>query len=127
MAWQTVETIPISVAASIAPQRADAVRSALLSRALPLARLVDGRAEPLATATLIADGATLALLTAAHVFEHGATGDLAVPLPRDGTWACLRSARARVIVDPDRDIALVIIGDAAVANRLRANWTSVES
>src|SRR4249920_1203400 len=127
MAWQTVETIPISVAASIAPQRADAVRSALLSRALPLARLVDGRAEPLATASLIADGATLALLTAAHVFEHGATGDLAVPLPRDGTWACLRSARARVIADPDRDIALVNIGDAAVANRLRANWTPVES
>ena len=97
MAWQTVETIPISVAASIAPQRADAVRVALLNRALPLARMVYGRAEPLATASLVADGATLALLTAAHVFEHVATGDLVVPLPREGAWACLRSARARVI------------------------------
>ena len=126
MAWQTVETIPISVAASIAPQRADAVRVALLNRALPLARMVYGRAEPLATASLVADGATLALLTAAHVFEHVATGDLVVPLPREGAWACLRSARARVIADPDRDIALIIIGDAAVARRLRANWTPVE-
>ena len=126
MAWQTVETIPISVAASIAPQRADAVRVALLNRALPLARMVYGRAEPLATASLVADGATLALLTAAHVFEHVATGDLVVPLPREGAWACLRSARARVIADADRDIALIIIGDPAVARRLRANWTPVE-
>ena len=126
MAGQTVETIPISVAASIAPQRAVAVRAALLNRALPLARMVYGRAEPLATASLVADGATLALLTAAHVFEHVATGDLVVPLPREGAWACLRSARARVIADPDRDIALIMIGDAAVARRLRANWTPVE-
>ncbi|HTN49804.1 MAG TPA: hypothetical protein VMK32_10270 [Burkholderiaceae bacterium] len=125
MAWQSVETIPISVDSAITPRCADAVRSALLSRALPLARLVDGRAEPLATASLLVDGSSLALLTAAHVFDHANAGDLAVPLPREGRWACLRSARTRVLAQPERDIALVMIGDGATARRLRANWTAV--
>jgi len=125
VAWQSVETIPIRVGASISAERAEAVRAALLTRALPLARLVDGRAEPLATATLVADGSTLALLTAAHIFEHVAAGDLAVPLPREGTWACLRTTRVRVIVHPEHDLALVVIGDSGLARRLRANWMPV--
>jgi len=125
MAWQPVETIPIRVGASITVERAEAVRAALLTRALPLVRLVHGRAEPLATATLVADGQTLALLTAAHIFEHVASGDLAVPLPREGAWACLRSARLRVIVHPERDLALIAIGDSTLARRLRGNWMPV--
>lgn len=125
MSWQSVETIPIRVDASISAERAEAVRAALLTRALPLARLVHGRAEPLATATLVAEGSTLALLTAAHIFEHVAAGDLAVPLPREGTWACLRSARLRAIVHPERDLALISVGDAALARRLRASWMPV--
>jgi hypothetical protein len=127
MAWQAIETIPIRIDAPISPQRAEAVRAALLARALPLARLVHGRAEPLATASLVADGSSLGLLTAAHIFEHVAAGDLAVPLPREGTWACLRSARVRVIVHPERDLALILLDDAALERRLRANWMPVSS
>jgi hypothetical protein len=127
MAWQSVETIPIRVDASISAERAEAVRAALLMRTLPLARLVHGRAEPLATATLVAEGSTLALLTAAHIFEQVAAGDLAVPLPREGAWACLRSVRLRVIVHPERDLALISVGDAALARRLRGNWMPVST
>jgi hypothetical protein len=125
MAWQAVHTIPIRIDAAISPERAEAVRAALLTRALPLARLVDGRAEPLATASLVEVGAGLALLTAAHVFDHGAVGDLAVPLPHEGAWAYLRSTRLRVIVHPQRDLALIRIGDASLARRLRASWVPV--
>ena len=125
MAWQTVDTIPISVDAAITPQRAEAVRSALLDRALPLARLVDGRPEPLATASLLQDGTALALLTAAHIFDHVTVGDLVIPLPREGGWLCLRSTRTRVLIQPDRDVAVLTIDDSASARRLRANWTPV--
>jgi hypothetical protein len=125
MAWQTVDTIPISVDAAITPQRAEAVRAALLTRALPLARLVDGRPEPLATASLLQDGTALALLTAAHIFDHVSAGDLAIPLPREGAWFSLRSTRTRVLIQPERDVALVTIDDAASVRRLCANWTPV--
>jgi len=125
MAWQAVETIPIRVGASISAERAEAVRVALLTRALPLVRVVHGRAEPLATATLVAEGESLALLTAAHIFEHVAAGDLAVPLPREGDWAWLRSSRLRILVHPERDLALIAVGDAALGRRLRANWIPV--
>ncbi len=125
MTWQAVETIPICIGASITRARAEAVRAALSTRVLPLARLVDGRAEPLATATLIAEGPALALLTAAHVFEHAAVGDLAVPLPCEAQWACLRSVRTRVIVHPDRDVALVMLDDRAMVRRLWSNWMPV--
>jgi hypothetical protein len=125
MAWQAVQTIPIRVGASISAERAEAVRAALLTRALPLARLVHGRAEPLATATLVAEGENLALLTAAHIFEHVAAGDLAVPLPRDGDWVWLRSSRLRILVHPERDLALIAVSDAGIARRLRANWMPV--
>ena len=125
MAWKAIETIPIRIDAPISAERAEAVRAALLTRALPLARMVHGRAEPLATASLVADGPTLALLTAAHIFDHVAAGDLAVPLPREAAWACLRSVRVRVIVHPERDLALILIDDSALVRRLLANWMPV--
>jgi hypothetical protein len=125
MAWQAVDTVPISIDAQISSARAEAVRAALLMRALPLARWMHGRAEPLATATLVVEGAITALLTAAHVFEHVAAGDLAVPLPREHAWASLAPVRLRVIVHPERDLALVRIDDAAFARRLRASWMPV--
>jgi hypothetical protein len=124
MAWQGVEAVPITVGAQITAQRAAAVRAALLARTIPLAHRVHGRPEPLATATLVA-GRALALLTAAHVFEHAAAGDLLVPLPLDGAWASLNRARVRVLVHPQRDLALVVIADAAIERRLRANWRPV--
>lgn len=125
MAWQTVDTIPISVDAAITAQRAEAVCAALLSRVLPLARLLDGRPEPLATASLLEGGSSLALLTAAHIFDHVSAGDLAIPLPREGGWLCLRSARMRVLVQPQSDVAMLMIDDAPSARRLRASWTPV--
>ena len=125
MAWKAVETIPIRIHGRISPERAHAVREALLPRVFPVVRIIDGRVEPLATASLVADGETHALLTAAHVFDCATVGDLAVPLPNDGTWAFLRSTRCRVFVHPERDIALVMLEDPAFVRRLRANWKAV--
>jgi len=122
MGWKSVETIPIRIDGPVSPARAHDVRAALLPRVFPVARLVHGRTEPLATGSLLADGDSLTLLTAAHVFERAAVGDLAVPLPLDGAWALLRAARARVVVHPERDIALVRLEDRAFNRRLRANW-----
>jgi hypothetical protein len=123
MAWHSVETIPIRVNASVAPARADAIREALLKRAVPLSRLVDGRLQPLATAGLVADGRRIGLLTAAHIFEGVCAGDLAIPLPRDRDVALLRSARVRVVTHTVSDLAILWTDDA-LARRLSANWES---
>lgn len=121
MSWQCVDTIPIRVNASVAPARADAIRAALLRRAVPLSRIVDGRLEPLATAGLVADGRRTGLLTAAHIFERVSAGDLAIPLPRDRDIALLRAARVRVVMHAVSDLAVLWIDDA-LARRLAANW-----
>lgn len=122
MSWQCVDTIPIRVAAKVAPARADAIRAALLRRAVPLARFAEGRIQPLATAALVCDGGRTGLLTAGHVFETASAGDLAIPLPREGSIATMRAARVRVVVHAVSDLALVWIGEPALARRLRANW-----
>jgi hypothetical protein len=121
MSWQCVDTIPIRVNASVAPARADAIRAALLRRAVPLSRIVDGRLEPLATAGLVADGRRTGLLTAAHIFERVSAGDIAIPLPRDRDVARLRAARVRVVMHAVSDLAVLWIDDA-LARRLAANW-----
>jgi hypothetical protein len=125
MTWQAVGTIPIRIDTAISAARAEAVRAALLARTLPLARLVHGRAEPLATASLVTTGGTLAILTAAHIFDHVCAGDLVLPLPREQGWLALRSVRLRVIIHPERDLAMLHIDDSALARRLRANWMPV--
>jgi hypothetical protein len=125
MTWKAVETIPIRIHGRISPERAHAVREALLPRVFPIVRIIDGRAEPLATASLVVDGETYALLTAAHAFDSATVGDLAIPLPNDGTWAFLRSTRCRVFVHPERDIALITLDVAAFVRRLRAHWKAV--
>jgi hypothetical protein len=122
MSWQCVDTIPIRVAATVAPARAEAIREALLRRAVPLARISEGRIEPLATAALVYDGRRTGLLTAGHVFETASAGDLAIPLPREATVALVRSARVRVVMHAVSDLALVWIEDSALARRLRDNW-----
>jgi hypothetical protein len=125
MAWKAVETIPIRIDGRISPERAHAVRAALLPRVFPVTRIIDGRAEPLATGSLVTDGDTHALLTAAHVFDRATVGDLAIPLPNDGSWAFLRSTRSRVFVHPERDIAFIMLEDPAFVRRLQTNWKSV--
>lgn len=124
MPWQAVETIPFRVGAEIAPARAVAIRDALLRRAVPLSRLVGGRIEPLATASLVADGPDRAVLTAAHVFERASVGDLAIPLPRDNGLLMLRSARVRVVAHPHLDIAMLWLVDRSISERLCSNWTA---
>jgi hypothetical protein len=124
MPWQAVETIPFRVGADVAPARAAAIRDALLRRAVPLSRLVEGRIEPLATATLIVDGRDGAVLTAAHVFEQASVGDLAIPLPRESRLLMLRSTHVRVVAHPHLDIALLWFEDRAAGARLCANWTA---
>jgi hypothetical protein len=124
MPWQAVETVPFRVAIDVAPARARAIRDALLRRAVPLSRLVDGRLEPLATASLLADGASTALLTARHVFEQASVGDLAIPLPREQRLVLLRSTRVRVVAHPRLDLALIWFGDRAIGDRLCANWAA---
>jgi hypothetical protein len=124
MPWQAVDTIPFRVRADVTPARAAAIRDALLRRAVPLSRLVDGRLEPLATASLVADGGAHAVLTAAHVFEQANLGDLVIPLPREQRLLLLRSTRARVVAHPHLDIALVWLGDRAAGARLCANWAT---
>ncbi len=102
--------------------RADAICDALLKRAVPLSRLDQGRLEPLATAAVVRDGARVGLVTAAHIFERAHWGDLAVPLPRDGCVARLHSARVRLVMHPDNDVAILWIGDRSLAQRLSASW-----
>ena len=125
MPWQAVDTIPFHIGADIAPGRAAAIRDALLRRAVPLSRLVDGRLEPLATASLVADGADHAVLTAAHIFEQANVGDLVIPLPRDQRLMLLRSTRVRVVAHPHLDIALLWFADRSTSERLCFNWTAV--
>lgn len=125
MNWQAVDTVPFRVAADITAARAAAIRCALLRRAVPLARLVDGRAEPCATASLIEDGRALALLTAQHIFEQANVGDLAIPLPVENRVVALRSTRVRIVTHPRFDLALIWVDDRSLALRLRASWTAV--
>lgn len=124
MTWQAVDTIPFRVGTDVAPARAHAIREALLRRAVPLSRLLDGRLEPLATGSLIVDGAHCAMLTAAHIFERASLGDLAIPLPREQRAVLLRSTRVRVVAHPTLDAALLWFTDGAVSERLCANWTA---
>ena len=122
MHWQAVETTPIRIGARVPPARADAIRDALLKRAVPLSRLDQGRLQPLATAGLVRDGDRVGLVTAAHIFERAHWGDLAVPLPRDRCVAHLHSARVRLVMHPANDVAILWIGDRSLAQRLCANW-----
>jgi hypothetical protein len=122
MPWQAVDTIPITVGADVAPARAAAIRDALLRRAVPLSRLVEGRLEPLATGSLVLDGGDGAVLTAAHIFEQANLGDLVIPLPREQRLMPLRSTRVRVVAHPQYDIALLWFVDRAASERLCANW-----
>ncbi len=122
MRWQAVETTPIRIGAPVPPARADAIRDALLKRAVPLSRLDQGRLEPLATAGLVRERGRVGLVTAAHIFERAHWGDLAIPLPRDGCVAQLHSARIRLVMHADNDVAILWIGNPSLAQRLCANW-----
>lgn len=126
MTWQRVETLPIDVESGVASARALAIAAALTRRTIPLLRSIDGRAEPLASAALVVDVGRTLLLTCRHVFDDGAALDeLGVPLAEDGSVAWLRDARARVLVHPRRDVALIAIGAERFADTLHRHWRAV--
>ena len=122
MYWQAIEATPIRIGARVPSARADAIRDALLKRAVPLSCVDHGRLQPLATAGLVRDGHRVGLVTAAHIFERMHWGDLAVPLPRDRRIAKLHAARVRLVMHAEDDVAILWIGERSLANRLCANW-----
>lgn len=125
MVWQSLDTVPLDLGTGIAPDRARAIAQALTRRVLPLVRLIDGRAEPLATAALfVVDGRVL-LLTCKHALDQGvAVGDLGVPLAAGETIFWLRRAQPRVLEHPARDLACIALAPRAAA-LLLGQWRAV--
>jgi hypothetical protein len=124
--WQRIDTVALDVESGITSARALAITAALTRRAIPLLRVLDGRAEPLASAALVVDAGCTLLLTCRHVFDDGVTlDDLGVALAESGTVAWLRAAQARVLAHPRRDVALIAIGAARFADLLRRHWRAV--
>ncbi len=121
MVWQPLPTVPLDLGTGIAPARAYAIAQALTRRVLPLVRLLDGRAEPLATAALFAVDGRVLLLTCKHALEEGvAVGDLGVPLGADAIF-WLRAAAPRVLEHPVRDLACIALAERA-ATPLLGRW-----
>lgn len=122
MTWQALTTEPLDVDAGVAPARARAIAAALTRRVLPLLALRDGRAEPLASAALFRIDGRVVLLTCRHLFDAGvAIGDLAVPRAGGGLlW--LAPLAARVLVHPQRDLALVDLAPGRLRDELLRCW-----
>ena len=123
MTWQRVATQALDLDAGVAAARAGAVAEALWRRVVPLLALRAGRIEPLASGVLYEHRGRLLLATCAHAFDGGvALGDLALPLGDSGRLIFLGATRARLLLHELADVALVAIGDAGAAERLRAAW-----
>jgi hypothetical protein len=121
--WQSIEALPIAVDTPIEPTRAAAVRDALLARVVPIAGLVDGRPEPRGTGALLRYGREVWLVTAAHVLDGVAVGDLAVPSrPGSGVWVTLSRCRTRVLAHPHGDVALISVADSAALR----GWIAID-
>lgn len=123
MSWERIATDPLDVDSNVSAHRARAIGAALERVAVPVLRLRNGRAEPLASGALYLFGASMLLLTCRHLFDDGVSvGDLGLPLGDSGRILWLREARARVLVDPAADLAAVRIGCRHCAGLLRRHW-----
>jgi hypothetical protein len=123
MDWARIDTEPLDVDSDVGARRARQIGAALQRIAVPILRLRNGRAEPLATGALYVFGTSLLLLTCRHLFDDGATaGDLGLPVGDSGRILWLRSARPRVLVDPGADLAAIRIGCRHCAGLLRRHW-----
>jgi hypothetical protein len=123
MIWSRTGTEPLLVDGDVDVALARAIGAALERVAVPILRLRSGRAEPLASGALYLLGGSLLLLTCRHLFDDGASaGDLGLPLGDSGRMLWLRSARPRVLVDPDADLAAIRIGCRRCAGLLRQHW-----
>ncbi len=126
MSWEALATEPLDIDSGVGAPRARAVARALLQVAVPLLVMRDGRAEPLASGALYADGRSLLLLTCRHLFDDGvAVGDLGLPLGDTRRMLWLREARPRVLVDPVSDLAAIRIGCPRGAASLSRHWRTV--
>jgi hypothetical protein len=123
MIWAPIGTDPLDVDSNVSAQRARAIGAALERVAVPILRLRNGRAEPLASGALYLFGTSLLLLTCRHLFDDGTcAGDLGLPLGDSGRILWLRTARPRVLVDPGADLAAIRIGCRRSAGLLRRLW-----
>lgn len=125
MAWHRVDTQPLTIEASVAPARAQAVTAALARRVLPLLVRRDGRVEPLASGVLVWCHGRLAFLTCAHALDGIALGDLVLPLDQAGRLLPLAQAHPRVLTHPQRDLALIALANAVCARLLLKAWPAV--
>ncbi|MCA3217817.1 MAG: hypothetical protein ING59_04530 [Burkholderiales bacterium] len=127
MLWQRVDTEPLDIDTGVTPASARAIASALLRRAVPLLVRRDGRVEPLATATLYRIAGRVVLVTCRHIFEDGTAtlGDLAIPLPAMHRLCWLARCARRVMVHPQRDLALVELASSAARDALLRAWQPV--
>jgi hypothetical protein len=123
MNWARIDTEPLDVDSDVGTRRARQIGAALQRVAVPILRLRNGRAEPLATGALYVFGTSLLLLTCRHLFDDGASaGDLGLPIGDSGRILWLRTARPRVLVDPSADLAAIRIGCRHCAGLLRRHW-----
>jgi hypothetical protein len=123
MTWERIETEPLDFDSDVGPRRARQISAALQRVAVPVLHLRNGRAEPLASGALYVFGTSLLLLTCRHLFDDGASaGDLGLPIGDSGRILWLRSARPRVLVDPNADLAAIRIGCRHCVGLLRRHW-----
>jgi hypothetical protein len=123
MNWARIDTEPLDVDSNVGARRARQIGAALQRVAVPILRLRNGRAEPLASGALYVFGTSLLLLTCRHLFDDGTSaGDLGLPIGDSGRILWLRSARPRVLVDPAADLAAIRIGCRRSAGQLRRHW-----
>lgn len=126
MAWQRIDTDPLDIDTGVAPAHARAIADALVRHALPLLRLAEGRAEPLASAALFHLDGRVVLLTCRHIFDDGvALGDLAVPRAHGFGVLGLAQLAARVIGHPQRDLALIELAPGRRRDELLRQWPAV--
>lgn len=123
MNWARIDTEPLDVDSDVSAHRARQISAALERVAVPVLRIRNGRAEPLASGAFYVFGTSLLLLTCRHLFDDGASaGDLGLPVGDTGRILWLRSARPRVLVDPSADLAAIRIGCRHCAGLLRRHW-----
>ncbi|MFN7510489.1 MAG: hypothetical protein ACK50B_15795 [Betaproteobacteria bacterium] len=126
MPWQRVDTEPLDIDTGVAPASARAIAAAVLRRTLPLLVRRDGRAEPLATGTLYRIAGRTLLVTCRHLFDAAVgLGDLLVPLPRAQRLLPLHPLGRRVVVHPERDLALIELARAPACDALLREWPPV--
>lgn len=126
MPWQRVATEPLDIDTGVTPASARAIGDAVVRRAVPLLVRRDGRIEPLATAALYRVGGRVVLVTCRHIFDQPiALGDLGIPLPAQHRIIGLQQCARRVMVHPERDLALIELVAGAAREELLRHWVPV--